>query len=90
MYVNVELITLMQHLWTNYGTVEADDLEANKKRMKTPWCPPEITKTLFEDLTMGQAYAVDAGGETCDDTTIVRWGYENIKNTGLFDSPCEK
>ena len=89
-YANVEPITILQHLWNNYGTVEADDLEENEKRMKAPWCPPETIETLFEQLLVGQTYAVDAGGETCADTTIVRWGYENIKNTGLFDSPCEK
>ena len=60
------------------------------KKMKTPWCPPETIKTLFEQLVVDQSYAVDAGQETCVDTTIVRWDYENIKCTGLFDSPCKK
>ena len=86
MYANVEPITIMKHLWINYSTAEADDLEANDKRMKTPWCPPDTIETLFEQLVVSQPYAVDAGGETWANTTIVKWGHENIKNTGLFDS----
>jgi len=35
-HANVKPITIMQHLWTNYGTVEANDLKENEKRMRAP------------------------------------------------------
>ena len=89
-YANVKPITIMKNLWTNYRTIEANNLEENEKRMKAPWCPPKTIETLFEQLIVRKSYAVDARVETCADTTIVRWGYKNIKNTGLFDSPCKK
>ena len=89
LYAAVEPITILEHLWKNYGTVETDDLEQNEKNMKKPWNPPDTIETLFEQLTTGQKFAIQ-GGESCDDTLIIRWGYENIHNTGLFDTPCEK
>ena len=56
--------------------------------MKTPWSPPSPIETLFDQLDDGQEFAVK-GKEIIDDSQLMRWAYDNIKSTGLFDKDCE-
>ena len=88
-YKMVDPITILDHLWTTYGTIDAADNTANEARMKAPWNPPTPIEVLFNQLEEGQQYAA-SGGETVDDTQLMRWGYEIIDNTGLFDSDNAK
>ena len=88
-YAKVSPLELMTHLWTSYGTVDDADHAANEEAMKKPWTPPEPIATLFEQLKKGQEFAA-RGNEVIDDTQLIRWGYQNIKNTGLFNRECEK
>ena len=88
-YAKVSPLELMTHLWTSYGTVDDADHAANEEAMKKPWAPPEPIDTLFEQLKKGQEFAA-RGNEVIDDTQLIRWGYQNIKNTGLFNRECEK
>jgi len=76
-------------LWSSYGTVDDADHAANEEAMKKPWTPPVPIATLFEQLKKGQEFAA-RGNEIIDDTQLIRWGYQNIKNTGLFNRECEK
>jgi len=76
-------------LWSSYGTVDDADHAANEDAMKKPWSPPEPIATLFDQLKRGQEFAA-RGNEIIDDTQLIRWGYQNIKNTGLFNRECEK
>ena len=88
-YAKVSPLELMTHLWTSYGTVDDADHAANEEAMKKPWTPPEPIATLFDQLKKGQEFAA-RGNEVIDDTQLIRWGYQNIKNTGLFNRECEK
>lgn len=88
-YRMVEPITILNHLWSTYGTIDAADNTANETRMKAQWNPPTPIEELFKQLEEGQLYAA-SGGETIDDTQLMRWGYDNIDNTGLFDSDNAK
>ena len=88
-YQQVTPLALMDHLWTTYGGVDSNDLGANEARMNSLWHPPTTIEILFEQLTDGQEYAL-VGAEVLHDDQLVRWGYENIKNTGLFTHKCQK
>jgi hypothetical protein len=80
-------LQLMTHLWTQYGQIDQTALTENEARMKTPWMPPVPIETLFKQLTDGQIYA-NKGHETISDENLMRWAYDNIHNTGLFEYPC--
>ena len=88
-YAKVSPLQLITHLWSSYGTVDDADHAANEEAMKKPWTPPVPIATLFEQLKKGQEFAA-RGNEIIDDTQLIRWGYQNIKNTGLFNRECEK
>ena len=88
-YAKVSPLQLMTYLWSSYGTVDDADHAANEDAMKKPWSPPEPIATLFDQLKRGQEFAA-RGNEIIDDTQLIRWGYQNIKNTGLFNRECEK
>ena len=51
--------------------------------------PPTPIDTLFEQLDDGKLFAAK-GHEVIDDSQLMRWVYDNVKNTGLFDRDCEK
>ena len=88
-YARVTPLELMTHLWDSYGTIDDADHTKNEESMKQPWSPPEPIDTLFEQLKKGQEFAAK-GNETISDSQLMRWGYQNIKNTGLFNRECEK
>lgn len=88
-YAMVTPLQLLTHLWTTYGTIDQSDQTANEKRMRAQWNPPEVIESLFEQLQDGQDFAKQ-GSETISYDQLVRWGYENIYATGLFDSECKK
>jgi hypothetical protein len=88
-YAAITPLQLLTHLWTTYGTIDQSDQTANEKRMRTQWNPPEVIESLFEQLQEGQDFAKQ-GSETISYDQLVRWGYENIFATGLFDHDCKK
>lgn len=45
--------------------------------------------TLFNQLRDGSDFSAQ-GDEIVPVSTLVRWGYDNILQTGLFDSDCKK
>ena len=88
-YAKVSPLALMTHIWTTYGAVDDADQTQNEMRMKQQWNPPTPIETLFEQLEDGKHFAAK-GHEVIDDTQLIRWAYDNIKRTGLFDRDCEK
>ena len=88
-YVNVTPLHLMTHIWDNYASIDDADHTLNEENMRRQWTPPQPIADLFEQLKQGQRFAA-RGNETIHDSQLVRWGYQNIRNTGLFDRACEK
>ena len=87
-YQNVDPITILTHLWTTYGGLDEADMSANEQRMRTTWNPPTPIEAMYEQLETGQKFATRAG-ETIAETQLVRWAYEIVDKTGLFERPCE-
>jgi hypothetical protein len=89
LFATVTPLQILTHLWTTYGKVDQTDQTANEQRMRAQWNPPSAIETLFEQLEDGQSFA-SRGDETISDSQLVRWGYENVLQTGLFDRDCAK
>mmetsp|Transcript_13757 Transcript_13757/g.16707 ORF Transcript_13757/g.16707 Transcript_13757/m.16707 type:complete len:286 (-) Transcript_13757:200-1057(-) len=83
-YIMLQPLELLTFLYDTYGSIDNADNTANEARMKRPWNPPDPIETLWIQLEEGQEYA-DHGGEIIHDTQLMRWAYDNIANTGLFD-----
>ena len=88
-YSKVSPLDLMTYIWENYATIDDADHARNEDNMKRPWSPPQPIADLFEQLKRGQTFAAQ-GNEVIDDSQLIRWGYQNIRATGLFDRACEK
>ena len=88
-YANVQPYDLLQHIWKTYGKIDDADHTANEQRMKAPWSPPTPIEALFDQLDDGQLFA-SKGNEVIDDSQLMRWAYDNIKATGLFEKDCDK
>ena len=89
LYAQVSPLTILTHLWDNYGEIQSGDMTENEKRMKAPWCPPTPIEDLYKQLREGQVFAAK-GGETISEATICRYGLDIIKETGLFEKECIK
>ena len=83
-FAKVSPLDLMTYIWDIYGGIDDADQTLNEQRMKRQWMPPIPIETLFEQLDDGKLFAAK-GHEIIDDTQLMRWAYDNIKNTGLFD-----
>ena len=88
-FAKVTPLELMTYIWNTYGTIDDADQSLNEQRMKQQWMPPTPIESLFEQPDDGKLFAAK-GHEVIDDTKLMRWAYDNIKNTGLFDRDCEK
>ena len=88
-FSQVAPLNILEHLWTNYGDIKVSDLRANEVRMKTPWNPPTPIEELFKQLREGQEFAAK-GGEDITESQLVRYGYDQIFNTGVFNEACTK
>jgi hypothetical protein len=69
-YGSVSCLTLLIHLWKNYGTITQPELDENEKRMQLPWMPPTPTKVLFPQLKEGVTFAA-AGGEALSENNVM-------------------
>lgn len=88
-YGSLTCLQLLDHLWTNYGTITQDELDQNVVRMTQAWSPPTPIETLFTQLDDGIIFAT-AGGEVPAEKAVLRMGYNVIEANGLFDLPCTK
>ena len=88
-YAIVTPLEILDHLWITYGKIDQADQTANEKRMRAQWNPPTAIESLFEQLQEGQTFAAK-GDETISDSQLMRWAYENLLSTGLFDRDCAR
>ena len=77
------------YIWKTYGKIDDADHTLNEQRMRAQWTPPTPIETLFDQLEDGQEYAAQ-GKEIINNSQLMRWAYDNIKATGLFDKDCER
>ena len=56
-FARVTTRTIIEHLYTNYGRIDADALTKNENRMKAKWDVTTPIEPLFAQIDEGQAYA---------------------------------
>ena len=79
---NIKPHLIIKHLQDSYGTITAQYLDPNDKRMKTLWSPPEPIEILFNRLFDGKCFAKEKGS-TMEDSISTRIGYSMITEFGL-------
>ena len=70
-YTKVTPEQLMNHLWTNHGSIQVSDLTTNEEAMKALWNPPTPIEGLFKKLREGGKFA-ELGNETISDNQLAR------------------
>ena len=80
---NIEPHVIIKHLQNNYGTISAQNLDANDKHMKSSWFPLDPIEILFNWLFDGKRFEEEAGN-TMEDSALTRIGYNTIATNGLF------
>ena len=84
---NVSPFEIPEHLRTTCEEVTAEDLDKNIEYMNQKWMPPMLIEALYKQLRKEKKYAEDTG-EIIPNTILIRFGYNNIEDTGLCSHAC--
>ena len=88
-YSNSSALDILTHLWDNYGTIDADELQHNARALNTPsWNPSTSIESLFAKIQSHADFAT-AGGVTIPDALLAQAAYCNIESTGLYPTYCD-
>lgn len=88
-YSNISTLTIMTHLWDNYGTISADELQHNAVALNSPtWNASSPIESLFARIQDHADFAT-AGGAPIPDTLLAQAAYSNIEATGLYPTYCD-
>jgi hypothetical protein len=88
-YSNISTLTLMTHLWAQYGTITADELQHNSVALNAPtWDPTTPIELLFTRVQDHADFAT-AGGAPIPDPLLAQAAYSNIEHTGLYPTYCD-
>ena len=83
-FCQCETLNLLDHLYTEYGTITSSDLTSNLDRMTERWNPPTPNTDLFQNLN-GRKYFVEEGNEIINDRKLLRLFYDNVHASGLSE-----
>jgi len=75
-------IQLLNHLWSEYGTITSHDLTINYNKMTAEW---NLVPTPIEDLCLQLQLRKGQEFETIDDSQLLRLCYDNANKRGLFN-----
>ena len=87
-YNNVTTLTILTHLWTEYGTLTEDMVQANDKKLREPISG----ETHFEELLMQieDAQEVVAIQNPYTPAQIISIAFTLIQQTGYYDQGCRE
>lgn len=82
-YTNVEIITIIQHLRTNYAAISIDELNQNKKDMIREWQPDQSgVEAVWSQIRRGVQFA--AIEDPISDMACLGFAIDVIRKSGLF------
>ncbi|CAB9500905.1 hypothetical protein SEMRO_95_G049160.1 [Seminavis robusta] len=81
-YAQTTVLAVLTHLDTTYGSVDAEDLNANMLRMEANWSPSQPIKDLYNQIKDAQKFAADHDPIT--DKLAVRSAIKNLEKSGVF------
>jgi hypothetical protein len=82
-FADVSCAQMLAHLQNEYGSIEPDDLEANRARLSADWNPDEPIEALWLRIQEVQRYAAD-GHEPIANETVLRLLLPVLEKTGVF------
>ena len=81
-YANVTTLAILQHLDTNYGTVTADDLDENMKRLTAEWNPMQPIEDLWNQINEARRFA--HAHDPISEAAAIRAALSNLEASGVF------
>ena len=88
-FTGVRVREILEHLFTNYGGILAQDLVANKVKLGEEWDPTTSSQTLVTKVQDIQEFATDVG-RSIEEVDITDVLYTVIYNTGAYYEECNK
>ena len=82
-FSNVTCRQLLEHLETNYGTLDQDALAKNMNNLEAPWEPSETLDGFWQRFTDAQQIA-QHGGDPLTPATCMRIARKLLLDSGLF------
>jgi hypothetical protein len=86
---NKTVLQLLAYLHTTFGSISEKELEQNTALVQLQRKPPTAIEALFPQFENGVSFAT-AGQDAPAKPTILRWAYNIIEKTGLFDIACRE
>jgi hypothetical protein len=87
-YSRVSPLTILSHLWTEYGTISSDELRANNIALNNPtWDPATPIEDLYNRIKSHGDFA-RAGNTIIEDLLLAEAAYINVEATGLYATYC--
>ena len=83
-FCQCELLTILTHLYTEYGTITSSNLTANFYHMTARWNQPTPISDLFQQLNDGKE-STEEGNEIINDSQLLRLCYNNVHASGIFN-----
>lgn len=84
-YTNINPATLLQHLFTVYGTIKLVDLDENVRLLHTPWDPDTPIENVFINGKRCRGFAAE-GGDPITDVAYIRALLNVFRNSGVMES----
>jgi hypothetical protein len=81
-YANVTTLEILHHLDTTYGTVTADNLDDNLKRLHAQWSPDQPIEDLWNQIKQCRKYADPH--DKISEKAAVRATITNLEASGVF------
>ena len=88
-YSNVSTLQILNHLYSTYGRIKANDLKKNQEYMTQPWCPSNPIENLYKQIEDGNQYA-SYGNLPFSDSQLVNIGYNIIYDTAALMKACKE
>jgi hypothetical protein len=83
LYHGQTTLTVLNHLWTTYGTLLGPDMDANHATLVSAWNPNDPIISLFTRMKKCAIIAAQ-GEEPIPDRSLVRIGLKILQDSGLF------
>ena len=86
-YTAVPVLTILTHLYDNYGQITAMDLDENERMMKQRYDPNQPIDILFKQIEMAVEFAT-TGNSPFTARQIVNTAFILVYATGVYDEEC--
>ena len=88
-YTAVSVLTIITHLYTNYGQISDLDLDDNERQMKKRYDPNQPIDTLFKQIETCVEFAT-TGNSPFTARQIVNTAFLLVFATGVYEEECRE